>query len=98
MPWPRLRAAATEAERQPQELAISRVSGLTGVNSTLFPAGSDGVDIFFVISSFIMAYTMSRPDQRSVRASWILCRTGEAADTIKPVGLPHDFARKSTFN
>jgi peptidoglycan/LPS O-acetylase OafA/YrhL len=31
----------------------------------LFPAGSDGVDIFFVISSFTMAYTMSRPDQRS---------------------------------
>jgi hypothetical protein len=39
---------------------------------------------------FIMAYTMSRPDQRSVRASWILRRTGEAADTIKPVGLSHD--------
>jgi hypothetical protein len=56
----------------------------------LFPADSDGVDTFFVISSFIMAYTMSRPDQRSVRASWILRRTGEAADIIKPVGLPHD--------
>jgi hypothetical protein len=56
----------------------------------LFPVGSDGVDIFFVISSFIIADTMSRPDQRSVRASWILRRTGEATDTIKPVGLPHD--------
>jgi hypothetical protein len=35
----------------------------------LFPAGSDGADIFFGISSFIMVYTMSRPDQRPVRAS-----------------------------
>lgn len=30
-----------------------------------FPAGSDGVDIFFVISGFIMCYTTERENQRS---------------------------------
>ncbi|MDP3492148.1 MAG: acyltransferase [Hyphomonadaceae bacterium] len=33
--------------------------------SNPFPAGSDGVDIFFVISGFIMCYTTARVDQRS---------------------------------
>jgi hypothetical protein len=42
-------------------------------------AGSDGVDVFFANSCFIVVDAMSRPDQRSVRASWTLCGTGEAA-------------------
>ncbi|MFT3724752.1 MAG: acyltransferase [Hyphomonadaceae bacterium] len=37
--------------------------GLLGFNP--FVSGSDGVDIFFVISGFIMCYTTARPDQRS---------------------------------
>jgi peptidoglycan/LPS O-acetylase OafA/YrhL len=61
----------------------------------LFPAGSDGVDSFFVISSFIMAYTMSRPDQRSVRASWICAAQ---ANRPTPSRFAPRFARKSTFN
>jgi peptidoglycan/LPS O-acetylase OafA/YrhL len=35
------------------------------VNFALFPAGADGVDIFFVISGFIMCHTTERPDQRA---------------------------------
>ena len=39
----------------------------------VFPAGANGVDVFFVISGFIMSYTTARPSERSP-ASFVLKR------------------------
>lgn len=43
--------------------SLARNFGLFPSNP--FPAGSDGVDVFFVISGFIMCYTTAGVDQRS---------------------------------
>jgi hypothetical protein len=56
----------------------------------LFPAGSDGVDIFFVISSFIWPIRYPGQIARSAFGQSIMDlaphrRSSEAADTIKTV-------------